>query len=131
VGDRGRLSDEICECGKGLPLIDRIDGRCDDVLLTADGRRVGRLDPVFKDNLPIREAQIIQESLGEIRVKYATADDFSNAALAKLAGRIRERMGDVRVEFEEVNAIPRTSRGKFRAVICNIDAEERARLGLL
>lgn len=130
VGDRGRLSNEKCECGKGLPLIDRIDGRSDDVLFTADGRRVGRLDPVFKDNLPIREAQIIQESLGEIRVKYAPADDFSNAALAKLAGRIRERMGDVRVEFEEVNAIPRTSRGKFRAVICNIDAEERSRLGL-
>ncbi len=128
VGDRGRLSDDKCECGKKLPLIDRIDGRSDDVLFTADGRRVGRLDPVFKDNLPIREAQIIQESLRHIRVVYTPADDFNEGVLRTLADRIRERMGDVQVTFDEVDSIPRTSRGKFRAVICNLTAEERADL---
>ncbi len=128
VGDRGRLSNDQCICGRRLPLIDRIDGRSDDVLFTSDGRRVGRLDPVFKDNLPILEAQIIQESLRHVRVVYTPADDFEDSALGRLGDRIRERMGDIEVRFEEVNSIPRTSRGKFRAVICNLTPEERGEL---
>ena len=65
VGDRGALSarNDACACGRTLPMLSSIDGRRDDVLYTLDGRSVGRLDPVFKGRLPIREAQIIQEAL--------------------------------------------------------------------
>jgi hypothetical protein len=37
-------------------------------------------------------------------------------------------MGNVEVSFEEVSQIPRTLRGKFRAVICNLSPEERAKV---
>jgi phenylacetate-CoA ligase len=128
VGDRGKMAAEKCLCGKKLPVIESIDGRSDDVLYTADGRRVGRLDPIFKSNLPVREAQIIQESLKTIRLKYVPADDFSSATLKTLREKLRERMGEVEVLFEETAQIPRTNRGKFRAVVCNLSAEERAGL---
>ena len=82
VGDRVRLSTEpgACACGRRLPRIAEIEGRSDDLLYTADGRRIGRLDPVFKANLPIREAQIIQEALDRIRVLYVPAGEFDDAA---------------------------------------------------
>ena len=51
TGDRGRFlqgSGPSCACGRTLPVLAEIDGRCDDVLITADGRRIGRLDPVFR-----------------------------------------------------------------------------------
>ena len=64
VGDRGVLQakPESCSCGRALPILASVEGRIDDVLYTIDGKQVGRLDPVFKDNLPVREAQIIQET---------------------------------------------------------------------
>lgn len=126
VGDAGKLSNDNCECGRKLPLIEKIEGRSDDLLYTLDGRRVGRLDPIFKSNLPIIEAQIIQRSLNTVNVKYVPAPDFTKDALHSLATRIRERMGNIEVKFEEVDAVPRTARGKFRAVICELSAEERA-----
>lgn len=120
VGDSGKLSTSKCDCGRTLPVIDAIAGRTDDVLFASDGRQIGRMDPVFKGGMPMKEAQIVQESISRIKVNYVPADDFRNAALTELTIRIRERLGDVEVEFERMSSIPRTSRGKFRAVICKV-----------
>ena len=129
VGDRGAIasSDVPCSCGRLLPILSGVDGRVDDVLYTADGRKVGRLDPIFKSRLPIREAQIVQEALDIIRVYYVPTDGFSGADGQSLVDRIRERMGPVKVLLEEVDSIPRTANGKFRAVVCNLSAQERMR----
>lgn len=124
VGDSGSLSSAECPCGRTLPIVEKIEGRSDDVLISATGRRIGRLDPVFKGDLGIREAQIIQRSLGSVTVRYVPAHDFSAAAGKSLAERIRDRMGPVEVTLEEVATIPRTSRGKFRAVVCEIPAND-------
>lgn len=126
VGDRGRLSEGSCDCGRSLPLLKSVDGRSDDVLITAAGREVGRLDPVFKNKLPIVEAQIIQESLMKIRIRYVPAVNFTEGTLPTLTKAIRERMGDVEVIYDRLSQIPRTTRGKFRAVICNLTPDEKA-----
>lgn len=129
VGDRGSLAPEgePCPCGRRLPILDSVEGRVDDLLLTVDGRVVGRLDPIFKSGLPILEAQIIQDALDVIRVRYVPAEGFSGSTEQSLVDRVRERLGGVRVVLEGLDAIPRTSNGKFRAVICNLSNEERAR----
>lgn len=128
VGDAGTFSSEKCECGRTLPLIKKIEGRSDDILFTPDGRRVGRLDPVFKADLKIKEAQIIQKSLGTIIVKYVPDNDFDQKSGDALKEGLRERMGDIEVILEQVKEIPRTLRGKFRAVICELSEEERAKV---
>ena len=71
------------------------------------------------------EAQIIQESLQEIVVKYVPAASFNQTDAKELSNRIRERMGDVQVKLEKVAQIPRTERGKFRAVVCKLPQAER------
>jgi phenylacetate-CoA ligase len=123
VGDVGGLSNDECDCGKRLPLLAHIEGRRDDILFTRDGRRVGRLDPIFKKGLPVVEAQIIQRSLSSVVVRYVPDDGFDGKSRLELADRLRERMGDIEVGFDEVGAIPRTSRGKFKAVVCEIPAD--------
>jgi len=128
VGDSVTVSNESCDCGRTLPLMGKIDGRNDDLLYTSDGRRVGRLDPVFKDSFGIVEAQIIQRSLHEIVVRYVPAKSFEKADVVTIGDRIRDRMGDVNVKFESVPAIPRTERGKFRAVLCELSSDEKAEL---
>jgi phenylacetate-CoA ligase len=130
TGDRGALSahDNKCECGRTLSMLACVDGRSDDVLYTVDGRRIGRLDPVFKTHLPVIEAQIIQESLREIRVRYVPANDFTSDAGESMVARLRARMGPVEVRLDSVNQIPREPNGKFRAVICNLSQEEKEHL---
>lgn len=119
VGDRGAPGDPSrpCGCGRGLPAVTNIEGRCDDVLLARDGRLVGRLDPVFKLDMPIREAQIVQEAIDRIRVAVVPAAGYRKADGQSISARLRQRLGDVDVTIDLVDDIPRSANGKFRAVV--------------
>ena len=119
VGDEATIPTSPCECGcgRGLPVMTSIEGRIDEVLITADGRRIGRLDPVFKGQLPIREAQIIQEALDHVRVRYVKAPGWTADATQSMIDRLRAHVGPVKVLLEEVDSIPRAANGKFRGVI--------------
>jgi phenylacetate-CoA ligase len=127
VGDRGALAhpEATCGCGRSLPLVVSIEGRTDDVLYTLDGRIIGRLDPVFKTNLPVLEAQIIQEALNHVRIRFVPAPGYTEAVGQSMVDRLRDRMGPIEVTLEAISEVPRTSNGKFRAVVCNIPQSER------
>lgn len=127
VGDRGTLSNISlhCTCGRTLPILKAVEGRADEVLYTPDGRCIGRLDPVFKSHLSVCEAQIVQEALNRVRVRYVPAPNFTPAAALSIAKRVRERLGSVDVVLEQLDQIPRERNGKFRQVICKLSKEER------
>jgi phenylacetate-CoA ligase len=127
TGDRGSLASqgEVCGCGRTLPILRSLEGRSDDVLYTTEGRRIGRLDPVFKAGLPIQEAQIIQEALDRMRVRYVPDPAFGPDAARSLVERLQARMGaSMSIELEPVMQIPRTANGKFRAVICQLPKDQ-------
>jgi phenylacetate-CoA ligase len=127
VGDRGAVDPHTsCGCGRTLPLLKSIDGRTDDVVITPDGRRVGRLDPVFKADLHIREAQIIQDALDHVLVLYVPDAGFSAESGREIVVRLQDRLGDVRVTLQPVDAIPRGANGKFRAVMSRLSKDEMA-----
>jgi phenylacetate-CoA ligase len=127
TGDQGALGVELdtCGCGRTLPILASVDGRADDLLHTMDGRRIGRLDPLFKGDLPIHEAQIMQETLDCVRIRYVPAQGFRPHHESVIADRLKERMGSVKVIMESVETIPRGANGKFRAVINNLSKEDR------
>lgn len=121
VGDRGFLSaDTNCSCGRHMTILGGIEGRNDDVLFTRDGRRIGRLDPVFKAGLHIREAQIIQDRLDHVTVRYVPAPGCFNGDMDYLIKQLKEYLGDMTIVLEPVGRIPRSANGKFKAVISNI-----------
>jgi len=129
VGDCGRVPSEDvdCACGRTLPLMSGIDGRTDDILWSRCGRRVYRLEPVLY-GVPLREAQIVQETPELVRVRVVPAAGYAPESERIVADRIRERMGDIGVVFEPVPGIPRTAAGKFRPVRCELTAEQRESL---
>jgi len=131
TGDRGALEpeDKICPCGRKLPMLKTIEGRVDDILFTTDGRQIGRLDPAFKAHLPVIEAQIIQEALNRIRVRYVPDSEFTQRDGMSITERLQDRLGEVQVILEAVPEIPREKNGKFRAVVCELsDAEKNQAL---
>ena len=123
TGDRGSIAvpQVLCACGRRLPVLGPIEGRTDDILVTPDGRRIGRLDPVFKADLAIREAQIIQERLDVVRVLVVPADGFAERDAALIREGLRCRLGpSVRIDLEIAPSIARSANGKFRAVVSRI-----------
>jgi phenylacetate-CoA ligase len=119
VGDRGRLpvDDQRCACGRTLPSIQTVEGRSNDMLVTADGRSIYWLNPVFYD-VPVREAQIIQDAIDRVRVRFVPAPGFGPDAGLCITRRLQERMGPVAVTLEQIDELPRGPNGKFKAVIC-------------
>jgi phenylacetate-CoA ligase len=111
---------EPCACGRTLPRIGPIEGRSDDVIVTPDGRHVGRLDPVFKADLPILEAQVMQDTPTTIKVLVVPLPGFSAAHEATIAAGLRDRVGQMDIRFEHVGQVPRGANGKFRAVVSRV-----------
>jgi phenylacetate-CoA ligase len=101
-----------------------VEGRQDDVLVTPSGRRIGRLDPVFKANFPLREAQIVQVAADLVLVKVVPAAGYGEHHGREIRRRMRDRLGDeMRVEVEPVEALPRGPGGKVRGVVAAWRAE--------
>jgi phenylacetate-CoA ligase len=118
LGDRGRLAPAgaSCPCGRTLPVIAAIEGRSSELLVTSDGRRVFWMNPVLY-GLPVRQGQIVQESVRRIRVRFIPAPAFTEDAGRTLVARIRDRLGDVDVVLDPVAELPRTAAGKVRAIV--------------
>lgn len=127
VGDRGAISTQShCACGRGLPILDPIEGRIDDVLVGQDGRQYGRLGSIFKSDLDVREAQIMQEKLGTIQVRIVPGSRYSERTAKAIKQRVIERLGDVQVEIEILDRIPRGANGKFKYVVNRINHQPAA-----
>lgn len=124
VGDAGWLAPpgDACPCGRTLPILGGIEGRSDDLVRTSDGRLIGRLDPVFKKDLPLQGAQIIQETIDWFRVLVVPAEGYGSSTESEISRRLRDRVGEVRVEFEQVAELPIGANGKFKAVVSRVEA---------
>lgn len=117
IGDIGTRSKHACGCGRPGDVFLDVDGRVEDYVVTPDGRWIGRLDHIFKDQLDIAEAQILQEAVDSIEVQIVTRASFDARAEQGLLKEIRSRLGDeIRIDIRCVDEIPRESNGKFRAV---------------
>jgi phenylacetate-CoA ligase len=124
IGDAGNVSHHLhCECARNMPILTKIEGRTDDMVLTPDGKQIGRMDPIFKTDINILEGQIIQETLDFTRVKVVPMDGFNNEDVQDIIQRVHQRLGEsVRVEVELVDEIPRTKTGKFKAVVSHLQS---------
>jgi phenylacetate-CoA ligase len=117
IGDVGSRAKRPCPCGRPGDSFLEVDGRIEDYVLTPDGRLVGRMDHVFKDQLEVAEAQILQNDRHSIHVLIVPRPEYTEASERAVIKQIRSRLGhqiDIRIEL--VGAIPREPNGKFRAV---------------
>lgn len=123
VGDYGQLStgDERCACDRSLPFIGEIEGRTEDMIVTRDGRRIEGPDTVFQAAWPIRETQIIQETLDRIRVCIIPAPGFDKNIERLLISGLHDRVGDMEIIIDKVANIPRSKSGKRKVIVSHVD----------
>lgn len=119
IGDYAEVG-EPCSCGRGLPVLNRILGRQRNMFTLPDGRtrwpvvEARDLTAAFDELPPITKFQLIQRTVERLEVNLVTLRQLT----AKEEETIRKYLQrglefDFEVQFNYVDDIPRTRRGKY------------------
>ena len=123
TGDVGALGTQPCPCGRGLPLLQKIEGRSTDFLTALDGTVMHGLALVYivRELPQVRGFKIIQESLLRTRVLLVCLPRLDEATRAAIVAGFRARLGaQVDIAIEEVDEIAAEASGKFRYVVSRV-----------
>lgn len=118
VGDNVKLS---ADRASAKVKLEHVIGRSDDVIYSAVGTPVGRLDPVFKGDFGILQSQIEQQPNGSVIVRLVLErEQEATSICAGVKAEMIKRLGNgLDIEVRAVHEINKGKSGKVRAVICN------------
>jgi phenylacetate-CoA ligase len=110
-----------------MPIIGGIEGRYEDYCETPDGRRFLVFDPVFNGVKAMKEGQVIQEAIDSFVVKVVATPEFTEKDSQLMIENFHRLVGKLNVRIEQVETIPRTASGKFRAVVNKMKSQPALR----
>ena len=119
TGDVAALSSRACACGRGLPMLEEIQGRTTDFIVAADGTLMHGLALVYpiRDIPGIASFKVVQETLQRVVVHIVPGDNCGADVEQLIASGIKARLGQgVEVVVTRVDDIPREKSGKYRYV---------------
>ncbi|MDZ7752506.1 MAG: AMP-binding protein [Gammaproteobacteria bacterium] len=120
TGDVGVLGTAPCPCGRGLPLLERIEGRTTDFIVAQDGTPMHGLALIYvvRDLPHVESFKIVQESRERVEVFIVPGPGYSHDTARPIQEGFRARLGQgVEVQVTVVEDIPREKSGKFRYVV--------------
>ncbi len=127
IGDVVTLSNTPCVCGRGLPVIDKVEGRDADFVVTPSGSLISGISLTENFAMHIRGAaqvQIIQETTTHLRVRLVKDDAFDDVSHRQLAKLVLDTFGPtMRFDVEFLDVIPQEPSGKYRFCISKVAAE--------
>jgi phenylacetate-CoA ligase len=115
-----------CLCGQKGLILDSIDGRIENYVILPDGRLIGRLDHIFKHELPVNAAQIVQNSADQIIIRIDRKSGYTVADERVILEEARIRLGHaIKIEFDYDTSPQRDKGGKFRFIQQNMKIVDR------
>jgi len=122
--DRAAMKTTACSCGRRLQLMEDVTTKAEDLLRLRDGRLISPsvLTHPFKPLDSIEGSQLVQTDLDRLLVRILPGGEFGEHHRQHLVRELKARLGDdMRIDFELVEELPRTSRGKFKWVVSHVD----------
>jgi phenylacetate-CoA ligase len=119
TGDLAVPTLRTCTCGRGLPLLDRIEGRTFDEVVAPDGKSAGGFFWTYLSRaVPgIEQFQIEQRERSGVLFRIVPGPEWKEEHKLELERKIKENMGpSFGVTFDVVREIPLTPSGKFRFI---------------
>ncbi|GAB1477160.1 phenylacetate--CoA ligase family protein [Bacillota bacterium] len=119
VGDRAVLSAESCACGMGLPILEKLDGREDDMFVTVDGKYIHghAFNHLARQTQSVGRFQIIQENPSLAVLLIVTNDEFDNREIDEFIAAAGRLLPGTKIDAKIVKDIPVSASGKFRYTI--------------
>jgi len=131
IGDRGILSEIECSCGRGFPLLKKVEGRIRSVFKNKQGDFIDggvfiRLF-YFRDN--IKQFQVIQEFLEQITINLVLKDKRQTKVAKKdfieINKSIKIIMGNKTIiKYNLVDVIDSSPSGKYSYVFSKLEDQE-------
>ena len=123
IGDMGIPSVKKCSCGRGLPLMEKLEGRTEDFIKLPNGKIIAPTTfwVVMRDIRGIRQYRIVQEEVDKIIVFIVPGKDLG----LEVANRVQEQIrrivkNGVHVHIRIVSELPREVSDKLRSVISKV-----------
>lgn len=125
VGDAGIPSDRVCECGCTYPMMESLEGRIADYIVTPEGDYISGIS--LTENFAmllsgVKQLQIVQERVDHLTFRIVRAEDFNGGCLKDMERLVALRFGrkmSYAVEF--VDSIQQERSGKYRFCISKLE----------
>jgi phenylacetate-CoA ligase len=130
LGDWGRLAVAPCPCGRTLPLLSRLQGRANDVVVLTNGEVVHEsvILPRLYAVSGVVQVQVIQQELTRFQIRVVCEPASEKGTVCQLLSErflsLVKTTGQVSLDVLRVAGIPNEPSGKYRTVIshCARDA---------
>jgi phenylacetate-CoA ligase len=122
-GDMATASSTRCACGRGLPLLARVDGRVLDAIRTPAGHVLpGEFFPhMLKDVPGLERFRLVQRQLDRLDLSIVRGPGFDDASLAYIRREVNKVLGDsIELRCDFVDEIPLTPSGKLRVTVSEL-----------
>lgn len=127
IGDVATLSDTPCGCGRGLPVLEKVEGRDADYVVTPSGSLISGISLTENFAVLIKGAaqvQIIQETVTHLRVRMVRDPIFDAESERQIRQLVLTTFGPTMTyDLEFVDLIPQEPSGKYRFCVSKVSAE--------
>ncbi|MDP2561116.1 phenylacetate--CoA ligase family protein [Psychrobium sp. 1_MG-2023] len=121
TGDIGCLSTANCPCGRGLPMLESIEGRSTDFVIAQDGTMMHGLALIYilREIEGIKEFKVVQQSIDLTDVFIVPEQGgLSDAMSSAITQGFKARLGQgVEINIQLSEAIVAEKSGKYRYII--------------
>ena len=129
TGDMAVLSTQACPCGRALPLLERIEGRSNDSIVTPDGRIINSLALIYavREVEGVEKFRICQKRLDYFHVQLIRNEHFPSNAEDRIRAAWKKLFRvPLQITFEYVDQFPAERSGKFRHIVSELPAGRSA-----
>ena len=119
IGDIGVPTDRHCSCGRGLPLIEKLEGRSDGFIQLPGGLifTATSFSLIMREIGGVRQYRMEQEKAGELTVYIVKGRNFTAEVPGMIQKKINECLGrEIHVTVTIVDDIPPDPSGKLCSV---------------
>jgi phenylacetate-CoA ligase len=120
TGDMAVASGRRCGCGRGLPVLDEVQGRSTDFILTAGGNRMHALALIYevRDKPGVRAFKFVQAADLSLELLLVAGPELTDRVESAIRDGLARRMGPGTVlDIRRVAEIPPEASGKYRYVV--------------
>ncbi|MCM1990511.1 phenylacetate--CoA ligase family protein [Oceanirhabdus seepicola] len=121
--DYTRINNRKCLCGREHRIIEPIETRKEDMIITKSGGFVSPrlISTVFKELKYISKSQVIQHDFDKFEIKIVPEQGFDNRETSRVIKGFEEIFQDkIDININLVEDIARTKNGKFKRIISNV-----------
>ena len=121
VGDMVAWSSEDCTCGRNYPLLQSIEGRENEYLVSGNGDLVPIITIPYSYIMKnVKQFQFYQDVKGKATLTLVPLPAFTKDDAESISSSLRREVKNIEFTLEYTDSISRTKSGKFKYIIQKI-----------